>query len=162
METRLDLDRSLRDQMVALLNWESAHVGLDRALAHLPRAARGQRASGMAHSVWQILEHVRIAQNDILEFSRNPNYRELKWPDEYWPMSAMPASDGEWQTSLRTFHRDLEAFCALIKDPANDLHEPFPHGTGQTLMRQALLIADHNAYHTGEIVAARRALGVWE
>lgn len=158
----MDLDKQVREQLVMLINWEDAHVGLDRALDELPVAARGQVPKGMAHSIWQIVEHMRIAQEDILEFSRNPKYKEKKWPDQYWPAAHAPADEEAWQKSIDTFHKEREAFCAMVVDPAQELFAPFPWGSGQTLMREALLIADHNAYHTGEIVAVRRALGVWE
>jgi hypothetical protein len=158
----LDHDKAIREQLVRLLTWEDAHVGFDRAIERLPVAVRGQRANGMAHSVWQIVEHLRIAQRDILEFSVSANYKELKWPDQYWPASAAPPNDAAWKESVRSFHRDRDTFCGLLTDPSRELFVPFEWGSGQTLMREALLIADHNAYHVGEIVAARRALGAWE
>lgn len=155
-------DQALRKQLVELLTWQSAHAGFDRAIANLPAAARGQRANGMAHSVWQIVEHLRLAQHDILDFSRNPNYREMKWPDDYWPANGSPPDDAAWKASVDGFHKGLQEFCALVMDPERELDAVFEWGDGQTLLREALLLADHNAYHVGEIVAARRALGVWE
>ncbi len=157
----MDQSQLFREQLVAVLQWESAHVGFDRAIESLPPAARGQRASGMAHSVWQIIEHLRIAQEDMLDFSKSSNYKAKKWPDDYWPSNPVPPDDAAWKASIKAFHKDLDEFCALVRDPKRDLFEPFEWGDGQTLAKEALQIADHNAYHVGEIVAARRALGVW-
>jgi len=154
-------NQKIREQVVALLTWQDAHVGYDRALEGLPEKLRGERPKGMAHSVWEIVEHLRLAQEDMLDFSRNPKYEERTWPDEYWPKSPRPNDAAAWRSSLKAFHADLDAFCALMRDPANDLYEPFKWGSGQTLLREALVIADHNAYHVGEIVAVRRALGAW-
>lgn len=158
----MDLDKQVREQLVKLITWEDAHVGFDRALDELPVAARGQVPKGTAHSIWQIVEHLRLAQEDIIEFSHNPKYKEKKWPEQYWPASHAPADEEAWQQSIAMFHADQKKFCAMVMDPANALTKPFPWGQGQTLMREALLIADHNAYHVGEIVVVRRALGAWE
>lgn len=157
----MNLEKAVREQLVKLIQWEDAHVGFDRALEELPVASRGQVPQDMTHSIWQIVEHLRISQDDIIEFSHNPKYREKKWPDQYWPAAHAPADEDAWQASIAAFHEDQKKFCDLLMDPARDLCVPLPWGQGQTLMREALLIADHNAYHVGQIVAARRALGVW-
>lgn len=158
----MDLDRSIRDQLVQLITWEDAHIGFDRALEGLPAAARGTVPKNMAHSIWQIVEHMRISQEDILEFSHDPNYEEKNWPDHYWPASHAPADEEAWQRSVAAFREDREKFCRLLVDPARELFLPLPWGDGQTLVREAMLVADHNAYHIGQIVAVRRALGMWE
>jgi hypothetical protein len=110
---------------------------------------------------WQLLEHIRIAQWDILDFSRNPKYESLSWPESYWPKSEAPAR-GEWEKSVTAFHADLEAMVKLVKNPRTDLHARIPWGDGQTILREALLIADHNAYHLGQLVQVRKVLGAWK
>jgi len=152
---------SLSAALATALAWHDAHVNLDEAVAGLPVDLRGRRPDGMPHSPWQILEHLRIAQHDILDFCRNPDYAAMKWPDDYWPPTAAPAP-GAWEVSLSAFHRDLEALQALAADPAIDLFAAIPHGTGQTYLRELLLVIDHNAYHVGEMVTIRRMLGAWK
>jgi hypothetical protein len=154
-------DASLRQHLLDLLRGGNAHLDLDAALKGLPADQRGTRPEGAAHSPWEILEHLRIAQWDILEFSRNPEHVSPPWPSGYWPESPEPPDEAEWERSLQTFREDLKAMQDLVADPANDLYAPFPHGDGQTLLREALLVADHNAYHLGEMVVVRRLLGTW-
>ncbi len=125
-------------------------------------ALRGKKPRGAAHSPWEILEHIRIAQWDILEFSRDAKHVSPKWPDEYWPKTAAPPNPKAWAASVRKIHEDLEAMCGLIADESVDLLAKIPHGTGQTILREALLIADHNAYHLGELITTRRLLGAWK
>ncbi len=156
-----DHDKALRQQLTTLLNGEGAHIDLEGALADVPSEARGKKAANIPHTIWRLLEHIRLAQHDILEFCTNPNYKEPKWPDDYWPKGEAPGSDHEWDASLETVDRDLERMKALVNDPKVDLFARIPWGDGQTYLREALLVADHNAYHVGEIVAVRRALGVW-
>ena len=115
----------------------------------------------MPHSPWEIVEHLRVAQHDILDFCRNPTYAELKWPDDYWPATPAPRTATDWDASIAGFHRDLEGMQALAADPGVDLFAKIPHGTGQTYLREILLVIDHNAYHVGELVAVRRMLGSW-
>jgi hypothetical protein len=115
----------------------------------------------LPHSAWEVLEHIRLAQRDILEFSESAEYQPRTFPDDYWPQSHVPASEAEWEKSVQSILADRGAFIALLQDPKRDLFEPFPWGEGQTLLREALLIAEHNAYHVGEIVVLRRLLGVW-
>jgi len=122
---------------------------------------RGKRPKGAEHSPWEILEHLRIAQWDILEFSRNASHESPSWPGGYWPATAAPPDDGAWDKSVRAFRRDQKAVCDLIADPKTDLYARIPHGTGQTILREALLVADHNAYHVGQLILVRRLLGAW-
>lgn len=155
----------LQKQLGALLAGGQAHAGFDKAVAGLPAESRGVRPERVPYSAWQLLEHLRITQRDILDFSTNCNgagYKALKWPDEYWPKESAPASDGAWQASLDSVRKDRETFEALLKAKEADLVTPFAWGEGQTLLREALLIADHTAYHVGELVLLRRLLGAWE
>jgi hypothetical protein len=155
-------DRGLRKHLVELLGGGSAHLDFDKALAGLPSRLRGAKPSGAPHSPWQLVEHLRIAQWDILEFSRNAKHVSPKWPEGYWPPSEAPASAQAWDKSVRAFHADLEAMKKLVADPSTDLYAPIPHGDGQTILREALLVADHNAYHLGQLVLLRRLLGAWK
>lgn len=153
---------AFRDHLVRLLDWEEAHVGFDKAIDGIPVDKRGARAIGFEHSPWQLVEHMRVAQEDILDFCVNPNYHHnLKWPDDYWP-SATPPSDAAWNESIRSFARSCEKVKALARD-VKDLTATVPTGKGdQTYLRAILLVADHTAYHVGQLVAVRRALGIWK
>lgn len=139
-----------------------AHVEFDRAIQGLTLDDVGQKVEELPHTIWDLVEHIRIAQNDILEFSRDPSYNSPTWPEGYWPESSKPAGQKEWQSSIDAFHDDHEAMLELIKDESNDLLSPISHGSGQTLFREAMLIVDHNAYHIGQIIQLRRLLGKWE
>jgi uncharacterized damage-inducible protein DinB len=155
-----DHDSALREQLAKLLDWEDAHVGFERAVRGLPARLRGKTPAGMEHSAWQLVEHMRIAQHDILDFCRNPGYHhKMKWPDDYWPRSPAPPSAAAWKKSLAAFRRDLRSLQKLARDPKLDLFARIPHGSGQTYLRELLLVADHNAYHVGQLVAVRKALG---
>jgi hypothetical protein len=155
-------DASLRQHLLDLLTGSNAHADLEAAIKNLPEALRGERPEGAEHSPWELLEHLRIAQWDILDFSRNPQYRERPWPSGYWPATPAPPDDKAWDKSVRALRKDLKTFCALISDPETDLYAKIPHGSGQTILREALLIADHNAYHVGQLVLVRRLLGDWK
>jgi hypothetical protein len=157
----MDTDRRLRDHVVYLLRGGGAHLTFDAAVADLAPTARGASVPGVPYTPWRLLEHVRIAQWDILEFSRNASHVSPEFPDGYWPASDAPAGETDWDDSVAAFHRDLDAMCELVADPKQDLFAPFPHGDGQTLLREALLTADHNAYHLGQLVVLRRLLGAW-
>jgi uncharacterized damage-inducible protein DinB len=152
----------LRHHLVELMRGGSAHLTFDQAFEGLPAELRGAKPSGVPHSIWQLLEHLRIAQWDILDFSRNPKYVGLKFPDDYWPSSDTPADDAAWQASVKAFHADLKEVQDLVNDPKTDLYALIPHGEGQTILREAQLVADHNAYHLGQIVLVRRLLGAWK
>jgi hypothetical protein len=152
----------LRDQLLGVLTWEAAHVGFETAVKRVPRALRGIRPKGMPYSLWQLVEHLRLAQRDILDFCRDPGYRAPKWPDDYWPDSPQPSSDVAWRRSLAAYRADLREVEALVSAPGFSPYARIPHGDGQTYLREVLLIADHTAYHVGEIVAVRRALGAWK
>jgi len=152
---------TLRGQLVELLASKNAHAGFDAAVRDFPAALRGKKVRGAPYTAWQLLEHLRLAQSDILEFSRNPKHVSPAWPDGYWPKESAPADDADWDKSLRRIRADLKAMQKLVADPSIDLFTPFPHGDGQTLLREALLVADHNAYHIGQLVMLRRLLGAW-
>jgi uncharacterized damage-inducible protein DinB len=144
-----------------LLDWNHAHVDFDAAVKDIPPKLRGVQPDGSPYSLWQLLEHIRIAQHDILDFCRNPSYAEKKWPDDYWPKSPAPPSEAAWDESLAAFRRDRTELKQLVADPKLDLFAKIPHGTGQTYLREAFLVADHNAYHIGQLVSLRRQLGIW-
>jgi hypothetical protein len=154
-------DEVLREHLLYLLRGGGAHLAFDAAVADLPPEVRGAKPPGVPHTPWRLLEHLRIAQWDILEFSRNPAHVSPKFPDGYWPRGDAPPDDGAWEKSVAGFRADLQAMCDLVADPATDLLAPLPHGQGQTILREALLVADHNAYHLGQLVLVRRALGAW-
>jgi hypothetical protein len=163
-ETR-SLGNELRQQLKALLDGGQAHATFDQAVKDLPAKLQGVVPDGLPYSAWQLLEHLRLAQRDILDFSRNDDgsYRELKWPDEYWPKNPEPPGAQAWQRSVEQIREDRESFEKLI-DSVDDpsLIKPFPWGNGQNLLREALLVADHEAYHVGELVLLRRLLGAWK
>ena len=153
---------ALRDQLARLLDWEDAHVGFDKAVEGIPPDKRGARAAGFEHSVWQLVEHIRLAQDDILDFCVNSAYKHtLKWPDDYWPKDPAPPSEKAWNESIAAFIRSREKLKRLASD-IEDLTAKVPTGKGhQTYLRGILLLAEHNAYHLGQIVAVRRAVGAW-
>jgi DinB superfamily len=157
----MDRDKALRDHLLYLLRDGGAHLDFESAFADLPPGLRGARPAGVPHTPWQLLEHMRIAQWDILEFSRSPTHVSPTFPDGYWPQSDAPPDEKVWEESMDRFRSDLEAMCTLVGDPATDLFTRIPHGDGQTILREALLVADHNAYHLGQLVMVRRALGAW-
>ncbi len=156
----MDQDRSLRTHLRRLLDWEDAHAGFEAAVAGLPPRLRGAVPRGLPYSAWQLLEHLRRAQSDILEFCRNPKYEQPAW-EEYWPKAAVPPSAAAWRASIAGFRRDRAALVRLAGDRKIDLFARIPHGRGQTYLRELLLVADHNAYHVGELIVVRRCLGVW-
>jgi hypothetical protein len=149
---------SLRRHLEKLLDMEGAHISFDAALTDFPAALRGVKPAGAPHSAWELLEHMRLAQEDILDFSRNPGYRDKTFPDDYWPSTEAPPNRQAWQQSVQQFQRGLTEMRELIANPAHDLFARIPHGTGQTLLREALVVADHNAYHLGQLVFLRRLL----
>jgi uncharacterized damage-inducible protein DinB len=154
-------DDSVREHLVRVLGWQDAHVDFDGAVAGIPASLRGKSPPALPYSPWQLVEHLRITQRDILDFCRNPAYVEPHWPDDYWPASAAPESARAWGESIAAFGNDRRALQALAADTALDLTVRIPHGGGQTYLRELLLVVDHNAYHIGQLVAVRRALGIW-
>jgi len=157
-----DQTGSLREHLLDLLNGGGAHLTFDKATAGLPAELRGAKPPGVPHTPWRLLEHLRIAQWDILEFTRDPHHVSPPWPEGYWPPGDAPPDDGAWDRSVAAFRADLRAMQDLVADPATDLFTPLPHGEGQTTLREALLVADHNAYHLGQLVVVRRLLGAWD
>jgi uncharacterized damage-inducible protein DinB len=153
---------ALRTHVLELLKGGHAHIDLKTALADFPAALRGKKPKGAEHTAWQLLEHIRIAQWDILEFSRDRKHVSPKWPEGYWPTTATPPRPTAWTASIRQAEADLKAMEKLVASDKIDLLAPIPHGTGQTILREALLVADHNAYHIGQLVLLRRLLGAWK
>ena len=152
---------ALREQLARFLDWRDAHADFDAAVAGIPPELRGAAPAGLPYSAWQLLEHMRIAQEDILDFCVNPRYRERTWPDDYWPATPAPPRAMAWDESIAAYRRDREAMQQLARDPDIDLHAVVPHGSGQTYLREILLVADHAAYHIGQLVLVRRLLGIW-
>ena len=151
----------LREHLVRVLEGRGAHATFDAAVADLPVELRGQRAHAALPTAWSLLEHLRIAQGDILEFSRDPGHVSPEFPGGYWPEAESPPGDAAWDASVAAFRADLGAMRDLVADSSSDLFTPFPHGKGQTLLREALLVADHNAYHVGQLIQLRKILGAW-
>jgi hypothetical protein len=152
----------LRKHLLELLGGGHAHLTFDKAVAGLPPELRGANPHRMPHTPWRLLEHMRIAQWDILRFSIDRNHVSPEFPAGYWPEGDAPPDPGAWDRSVAAFRADLKAMMDLVADPQSDLFTPFPHGQGQTLLREALLVADHNAYHLGQLVMVRRLLGAWQ
>ena len=152
----------VREQIIKLLQGGQAHLTLDDVLKNFPQNLRGVKPAGAPHSAWQLLEHLRIAQWDILEFSRNAKHVSPKWPEGYWPATDRSPTDAAWKKSISAIKRDLRAMQRLVENPRTDLYSKIPHGTGQNILREALLIADHNAYHIGQLLLVRRLLGAWQ
>jgi uncharacterized damage-inducible protein DinB len=155
-------DQALREQLAAVLRWEDAHASLDRVVEGVPQTRWSAAATGLPYTLWQLLEHIRLAQHDILDFCRNPGYAELRWPDDYWPPAGATPSPDEVSASIAALREDRETLAALALDSRIDLFARIPHGTGQTYLRELLLTADHTSYHLGQMVAVRRALGIWD
>ena len=151
----------LRSHVLELLRGGHAHVNLETALKGLPATLRGKKPKGAEHTLWQLLEHIRIGQWDILEFSRNPKHVSPAWPKGYWPATEAPPNASAWNNSLRKVREDLKSMEKLVASQKTDLLAKIPHGDGQTVLREALLLADHNAYHVGQMVLLRRLLGEW-
>ncbi len=153
---------ALRQHLLDLLRGRNAHADFDTAMADFPSRLRGVKPADAPYTAWQLLEHMRIAQWDILEFSRDAKHKSPAWPEGYWPRTEAPPAAAAWNNSLRSFRADLKAMAKLVADKKTDLFAPIPHGTGQTILREALLVADHNSYHLGQIVLLRRLLGAWK
>lgn len=154
-------DSALRHQLIEQLKGGHAHATFQDAVHNMPAALRGKRPPNAPHSAWEELEHLRIAQWDILEFSRDPDHQSPEWPGGYWPPTPEPPDGHAWDRSVKAFLQDQQSLCALVADETTDLFARIPHGTGQTVLREALLAADHNAYHVGQLVLIRKLLGAW-
>jgi hypothetical protein len=159
--TVADRREHLVETVVNLLRGKGAHATFDEAVDRFPAALRGVKPEGSPHTAWQILEHLRIAQRDILRFSTDPAHVSPAWPEGYWPPGEAPPGGSAWRRSVEAFRADLEAMVELVGSPGTDLLARIPHGSGQTILREALLVADHNAYHVGQFVLLRRLLGAW-
>jgi DinB superfamily len=155
-------EAAVRQMLSRLLDWEDAHIGFDATVAGIPVELRGKQPQGAPYSPWQLLEHLRITQYDILDFCVNSDYEELKWPDDYWPRTPAPPSEAAWQESIERYRRDRKALQKLAVDPKIELTARIPHGAGQTYLRELVLVADHSAYHLGQLVLVRRLLGIWD
>ena len=153
---------AVREQLIQLLTGSNAHQSFDDSVKNLPASLRGVKPDKLPYSIWQLVEHIRIAQWDILEFSRDANHQSPPWPAGYWTKEVAPTDDATWENALAQMRADRDAFVALLNDPERDLYAPFAHGDGQNLLREALLIADHTAYHVGEIILIRRLLDAWK
>lgn len=159
---KTDHDQSLREHLLYLLNGGGAHAKFEEVVADLPAGLQGKKVANLPYTAWALLEHVRIAQWDILDFSQNPKYKTMEWPKDYWPATEAPPKADAWSKSIKAFKKDLKEMKELVADPKTDLHKKIPWGDGQTILREALLVADHNAYHLGQMVTLRRLLGAWE
>jgi len=155
-------EQALREQLLKVIDWEEAHVPFDRAVKGIPPSMRGVVPNGWEHSAWQLVEHIRIAQADILEFSITAKYNAKKWPDDYWPKASAPRNAAAWSKSIAEIRTDRKKLQQLAKNPRVDLTAEIPHGTGQTYLREILLVAAHNSYHIGQIVSLRKQLGIWK
>jgi hypothetical protein len=162
-KTKQDEQAALRKQLIALLHGGQAHATFDAAVEDFPAELRGKVPFNLPYSAWQLLEHVRITQRDILNFSAPPTggYHPIQWPDDYWPKAQEPPTSDAWEHSIADIRTDLKHFEALIQNPSSDIYKPFRWGDGQNLLREALLVADHTAYHLGELIVLRRLLGAW-
>jgi uncharacterized damage-inducible protein DinB len=154
-------EKTLRSLLLEQLEGRNAHVDFNQAVQGLTFKQSGIRVEGIPHTIWELIEHIRIGQEDILEFCKNPDYNALDWPDDYWPERSKPESQEEFEKSVQAVQDGMAEMRELIRDPQTNLQHPFPHGDGQTLFREAMLIVDHNAYHIGQIVLIRRLLGSW-
>jgi hypothetical protein len=155
-------DAELRKHLLELLDGGHAHASFDDVVADFPANFRAEIPKGLPHSAWMLLEHMRLAQWDILDFSRNSKYKAMKWPQDYWPKTPAPPDAAAWEKSIKSFRDDLDAMKKLVNDPKTDLFAKIPWGEGQTTLREALLVADHNSHHLGQLIDVRRLLGIWK
>jgi len=155
-------DKNVVKELKKMLLKGHSHAPLEKVLANIPANFRGIKPDRVPYSIWQLVEHIRLSQWDMLDFSRNPDYVYQNWPADYWPQETAPANDTAWDNSLKQIAKDREAFVDLLEDSENDLSKPFHWGEGQNLIGEAIMIADHTGYHLGEIVLLRRILGIWE
>ena len=154
--------KQLREHVLYLLDGGGAHARFNDAVKDMPEKLRGLKPNALPHSAWMVLEHLRLSQWDILEFTRNSKYKSPKWPEGYWPKTEAPPDASAWNKSIQQFRKDLKAMQDLVANPKTDLYARIPWGEGQTILREALLLADHNAYHLGQLIDVRRLLGAWK
>jgi DinB superfamily len=157
----MDALELVRPYLARVLDWQDAHASYDFAVKDFPADLQGARPAGFPYSAWELIEHLRITQRDILDFCQAATYHELRWPDQYWPASPAPAGRSDWRASVRAFQSDREALKQIALNSTIDLTAIVPHGTDQTYLRELLLVADHNAYHVAQLILLRRVLGVW-
>jgi DinB superfamily len=162
MATKDPHAKQLREHVLYLLDGGGAHTRFNDAVKNMPERSRSVKPDGLPHSAWMLLEHLRIAQRDILEFSRNSKHASPKWPEGYWPKTQAPPSPAAWNKSVQQFRKDLKAMQDLVANARTDLYARIPWGDGQTILRQALLLADHNAYHIAQLIDVRRLVGAWK
>ena len=155
-------NQALREHLLYLLKGGGAHATFADVITDFPENLRGKRVSGLPYTAWMLLEHMRIAQWDILEFSRDPEHVSPEFEAGYWPKTEAPPDAAAWAESITKFQTDLKRMQALVEDAKSDLYAPLPWGDGQTVLREALLVADHNSYHLGQLVTVRRLLGAWK
>ena len=157
----MDSDQVVREHLLELLRGGNAHMTFEEAIEDYPQESINTRFPNGTYTAWHLLEHLRRTQWDILDFIRNPNYQEGTWPDDYWPASDERATEDDWTRTIASFHDDMRALQAIVRDTQTDLYARIPHGTGQTIFREILLVADHNAYHIGEFAIIRQVMGTW-
>lgn len=162
MQIQNDKNNALITNLSNLLSKGNAHVTLDDALKDIPFDLLGKKPAGLSYSIWQLAEHIRIAQWDILEFSRDATHISPKWPDGYWPSETGPESKADWEKCIHQIKSDRKTFTELLTNAGDNIYKPFDYGNGQSLLREALLLADHNSYHTGQIIVVRRLLNDWK
>ena len=157
----MDIDTIVREQLRALLEGGNAHMTFDEAIANFPREQMNTKPQNVPYTPWQLLEHIRMAQWDILEFIRNPQYISPPWPEGYWPAESVQADESAWEKTLASFRADQYRLLEMVADPKVNLYTPIPHGDGQTILQEILVVADHNAYHIGEFATYRQVMGTW-
>jgi len=157
----MDIDTIVREQLRVLLEGGNAHMTFDEAVANFPREHMNAKPPNVSYTPWQLLEHIRISQWDILEFIRNPDYVSPTWPEGYWPAESVQAGEVAWEKTLASFRADLQSLLAMVADPKVDLYTPIQHGDGQNILREILVVADHNAYHISEFATYRQVMGTW-
>jgi uncharacterized damage-inducible protein DinB len=158
----MDQNQIIRDHLLSLLQGGNAHAKFDDIVKDFPMSEINTRVTNVPYSSWQLLEHIRRTQHDILDFIINSNYKELEWPKDYWPSNDKKAIEKDWKQSIEMFNTDSKELEKIVKNPKTDLYAKIPHGDGQTILREILLVADHNAYHMGELVMLQRVMGIWD
>jgi hypothetical protein len=158
----MEPDDILRQQLLQLLRGGNAHLTFEQAVADFPPEDINKKPPNVSYSAWQLLEHIRIAQSDILQFVLNPNHKSPKWPEGYWPEKGITADEDDWDKTIRNIHKDLDILQELVANPDTDLTAPIPHARDYTILREVLLVSDHNAYHIGEFAILREVMDNWK